>query len=165
MINSATTVMEVAVQVPESTTLFDSLKIDYCCGGKRPLTEACESAGVEVEHVIAMLASLSKTSSKTKDTVDFGELSLTALITHILETHHVFTKSEMARLTALIDKVCNAHGVNHPELFKVAELFQQLCADLTPHMFKEENILFPYIVRLNESSTQSRPFAPSLACP
>ena len=156
------TVMEVAVQVPQSTTLFDTLKIDYCCGGKRPLTEACESAGVKVENVIAMLDVLSKTGDKAEDTVDFRELSLTALITHIVETHHQFTKSELDRLTALVDKVRDAHGANHPELFKVAELFQQLCADLKPHMFKEEQVLFPYIVRLDEASSQNRlrPFAP-----
>lgn len=162
MINSAMTVREVAVQVPESTRLFESLKIDYCCGGKRPLTEACESAGVEVENVIAMLAVLSRTSGKEKEIIDFQELSLTGLITHILETHHKFTKSEMDRLTALIDKVRAAHGVNHPELSKVADLFQRLCADLKPHMFKEEQILFPYIVRLDEASSQNQlhPFAP-----
>ena len=156
------TVREVAIQVPESTKLFENLNIDYCCGGKRPLTEACESAGVEVENLIGMLAVLSRASGKEKDTIDFQELSLTGLITHILETHHTFTKSEMDRLTALIDKVRSAHGVNHPELFKVADLFQRLCADLKPHMFKEEQILFPYILRLDEASSQNqlRPFAP-----
>ena len=162
MINSEMTVREVATHVPESTRLFESLKIDYCCGGKRPLGEACQSAGVEVENVIAMLAVLRRGGGNATDTTDFQELSLTALITHILETHHTFTKSEMDRLTALIDKVRGVHGVNHPELFKVADLFKRLCADLRPHMFKEEQVLFPYIVRLEEASThnQPRPFAP-----
>jgi regulator of cell morphogenesis and NO signaling len=162
MITSTMTVGEVAVQAPESTRLFESLKIDYCCGGKRPITEACESVGVEVDDVIAMLADLSSAGGKVEDTINFHELSLTALITHILETHHTFTKSEMDRLRALIDKVINAHGVNHPELFTVSELFQGLCADLKPHMFKEEQILFPYILGLDEASSQNRlrPFAP-----
>ena len=162
MINSAMTVREVAVQLPESIRLFENFKIDYCCGGKRPLTEACESAGVEVDNLMAMLGVLSRAGGEEKDHVDFQELSLTRLITHILETHHTFTKSEMDRLTALIDKVRTAHGVNHPELFKVADLFQQLCADLKPHMFKEEQVLFPYIVRMDEASSQNqlRPFAP-----
>src|SRR3954468_10415183 len=135
MINSAMTVREVAVQLPESIKLFDNLKIDYCCGGKRALTEACESVGVEVENLMAMLAVLSRASDKAKDTIDFQQLSLTGLITHILETHHAFTKSEMDRLTVIIQKVRTAHGANRPELSKVAGLFQRLCADLKPHMF------------------------------
>ena len=49
------TVREVAALVPESTRLFETLKIDYCCGGNRPLTEACTSAGVEVDNVMAQL--------------------------------------------------------------------------------------------------------------
>lgn len=162
MINSATTVREVAVKIPESTRLFETLKIDYCCGGNRPLTEACESAGVEVNNVMAMLAILSNADKAGKNVIEFQNLSLTELITHILDTHHVFTKSEMERIGALVEKVTNAHGVNHPELFKVGELFQRLCADLQPHMFKEERVLFPYIAALEQatSSDQQRPFAP-----
>jgi len=159
MINSAMTVREVAVQIPESTRLFETLRIDYCCGGNKPLVEACKSAGVQVDNVIALLGALSKPDSNNQD---FQKLSLNELVNHILETHHVFTKSEMTRLEALTDKVIGAHGSNHPELFKVGDLFRQLCADLKPHMFKEEQVLFPYIAALEQATAQNRPvpFAP-----
>lgn len=162
MINSAMSVREVAVQVPESTRLFETLKIDYCCGGNKPLTEACASAGVEVDNVIAMLAVLSKDNRKENDTADFQKLSLTELITHIVDTHHVFTRSELDRLDALTEKVIGAHATNHPELLKVGELFRQLSADLKPHMFKEEQVLFPYMkaLELAASENQPRPFPP-----
>lgn len=161
MINSTMTVKEVAIQVPESTRVFETLKIDYCCGGNRPLAEACESAGVEVDNVMAILGAL-RTSENDEDTLDFQKLSLTELITHIVETHHVFTKSEMERLEALTEKVIRAHGSNHPELLKVGVLFQRLCADLKPHMFKEEQVLFPYIKAMEQavSQNQPKPFAP-----
>lgn len=160
MINSAMTVREVVVQLPEATRLFESLKIDYCCGGNRPLTQACESAGVEVDNILSMLTDLSESDSNAK--VDFQQLSPKELITHIVDTHHAFTKSEIDRLGALIEKVCGVHGSNHTELLMVRDLFQRLAADLTPHMFKEEQVLFPYVVRLEESATQNqrRPFAP-----
>jgi len=152
MISSEMTVREVAAQVPESTRLFETLKIDYCCGGNRPLTEACASAGVEVDSVMEQLSVLGK-SDPVDSAVDFQKLSLTELITHILETHHVFTKSEIARIRALVTKVIGAHGANHPELLTVGELFQRLCSDLEPHMFKEERVLFPYIVRMEQAET------------
>jgi regulator of cell morphogenesis and NO signaling len=68
----------------------------------------------------------------------------------------------MARLEPLMVKVIEAHGANHPELQGMGGLFQQLCADLKPHMFKEEQILFPYIVEMETSALQNRPapFAP-----
>src|SRR5262249_53214943 len=54
-------------------------------------------------------------------------------------------------------KVINAHGQNHPELMRVGELVQALCNDLKPHMFKEEQVLFPYIAAMDQARLQGRP--------
>ena len=160
MINSDTTVNEVALHMPESTRLFEQLKIDYCCGGNQPLAEACASAGLDVAAVMEMLGEVAQ--SRDASAGDFQNASLTELIEHILNTHHVFTKSEMNRLEALTAKVIGVHGQNHPELNDAGELFEQLCADLKPHMFKEEQVLFPYILAMSRaaSENQPRPFAP-----
>lgn len=155
MINAETTVREVALVVPESTRLFESLKIDYCCGGNQPLAQACASVGVDVEEVMEMLAEVGE-SNEGEGALNFHDASLPELITHILDTHHVFTKSEIDRLQSLADKVLNAHGGNHPELVHLDELLTRLCADLTPHMFKEEQILFPYIVAMAQAAEQNQ---------
>ena len=159
MINSQTTVREVALQLPQSTRVFETLKIDYCCGGNQPLAQACASAGIDVDNVMQMLAEVTQSTSPV---LDFQNLPLTELITHILDTHHVFTKLEMDRLQLLADKVLAAHGGNHPELVHLEELLTRLCADLKPHMFKEEQVLFPYILAMTEAAAQKRavPFAP-----
>lgn len=160
MINSETTVRDVALQVPESTRLFESLKIDYCCGGNQSLGQACASAGVDVDDLMEMLSGVGQ--SNEEGVLDFQNASLPELITHILETHHVFTKTEMERLQALAAKVLQAHGGNHPELVNLDELFTRLCADLKPHMFKEEQVLFPYIMAMAEAAGENRavPFPP-----
>ena len=162
MINSETTVREVALQVPQSTRIFETLKIDYCCGGNQPLAQACAAAGVDVGDVIGMLDGASQTNADEKTDIALQNASLPDLITHIIETHHVFTKTEMDRLQSLADKVLNAHGGNHPELVHLSELLLQLCSDLKPHMFKEEQVLFPYIVAMAQAAEhkQSGPFAP-----
>lgn len=162
MINSSMTVREVAIELPQSTRLFEKLKIDYCCGGNRPLTEACASAGLEVGEVIGMLESVSQPDSQGNSALDFQSLPLPELIAHILDNHHVFTKQEMTRLDLLSNKVISAHGENHPELHKVGALLNTLCADLKPHMFKEEQILFPYILALASADAEksAAPFAP-----
>lgn len=162
MINSSMTVREVAIELPQSTRLFEKLKIDYCCGGNRPLTEACTSIGVEVREVMQMLESVSQSQPQGDGATDFKKLSLFELIAHILDTHHVFTKQEMARLEALSKKVISAHGENHPELHKVGALVDALCAELKPHMFKEEQILFPYILALASAGIEKNaaPIAP-----
>ena len=68
----------------------------------------------------------------------------------------------MARLTALLEKVCNAHGQNHPELMEIQKLFTLLANDLEPHMLKEERILFPYIAGLEEAVSLGRRPAPPM---
>ena len=162
MINSETTVREIALEMPQSTRLFEKLKIDYCCGGNQPLAEACASAGTDVDTVMEMLGEVTRSTSPAEAALDFQNASLPDLITHIVETHHVFTKSEMDRLQMLADKVLAAHGANHPELIHLAELIKTLCDDLKPHMFKEEQVLFPYIVALAGAAEQNQaiPFAP-----
>jgi regulator of cell morphogenesis and NO signaling len=157
MITTDMTVRDVATELPQSTRIFEKLKIDYCCGGGQPLAEACASAGIDVDNVMEMLTEV--THSKSQDE-DFQ--TLTELITYILDTHHVFTKAEMDRLQSLADKVLHAHGGNHPELIHLDELLTRLCADLKPHLFKEEQVLFPYIVATEEAANQKRaiPFAP-----
>ena len=160
MINSESTVRDVALQLPESTRLFERLKIDYCCGGNQPLAQACAAAGVDVGDVMGMLAGVSQPQEKSA--IAIQDASLPELIKHIVETHHVFTKTEMDRLQLLVNKVLNAHGGNHPELIHLSELWLQLCADLKPHMFKEEQVLFPYIVAMAQAAehNQAGPFAP-----
>jgi regulator of cell morphogenesis and NO signaling len=162
MINPSMSVREVAVEFPQSTSLFERLKIDYCCGGNRPLSEACASIGVEVGEVIEMLGAARQAEPQGNGAKDFQQLTLSELVAYIVETNHVFTRQEMARLEVLSKKVISAHGENHPELHRVGGLFEALCADLKPHMFKEEQILFPYILGLVQADSQNRPapFAP-----
>jgi regulator of cell morphogenesis and NO signaling len=161
MISSGMTVREVALQVPEATRLFEKLNIDYCCGGNRALDDACASAGVETAEVLRMLGDVTQPSAN-QAAPNFQDLALPELITHILDKHHVFTKQEMTRLEQLFRKVIAAHGANHPELKTAGALFGRLCDDLTPHMFKEERVLFPYIMTLAraEATNGNVPFSP-----
>ncbi len=161
MISLNKTVRDVALELPQATRVFEKLKIDYCCGGDKPLGEACAIAGVDVAKLERLLAEVGQAAPDTSS-LDFQKATLSELIAYILDKHHVYTKDEMSRLEALTAKVISAHGENHAELHGIGVLFQQICADLKPHMFKEEEILFPYIIEMERCASQARPapFAP-----
>jgi len=159
-LSSDRTVRDVVLELPQAARVFEKLKIDYCCGGDTPLGDACATAGVEVGNLERMLEEAGQAEVSGNGAFDFQKATLGELIGHILDKHHVYTREEMARLEALIDKVISVHGGNHPELRSLGGLFQQLCADLKPHMFKEEQILFPYIIEMERSALQNKP-APS----
>jgi regulator of cell morphogenesis and NO signaling len=98
-------------------------------------------------------------ASATRATLgpDWQREPLSDLIAHITSTHHTYTRREIARLGPLFDKVCSVHGKNHPELLHIRAGFRGLAQELTMHMMKEEMVLFPYIVRLEEAVMQREP--------
>ena len=162
--NSLTTktVRDLAVEIPGATRVFETVGIDYCCGGQRSLADACDNAGVMLEDLMTSLE-MAKMSYSEREETNIHTATLNELIHHIVDKHHAFTKTELQRLRALIDKVCDVHAEKHPELARVRSLFQTLGAELEPHMVKEELVLFPYVIsieaaRANNHSVSTPPF-------
>lgn len=137
------TVREIALESPATTRVFESFNIDYCCGGRINFVDACRNAGAEPDVVLSQIETT--LSDTTDDAARLTELSLSDLIDHILETHHKFTYYELEHLPALMTKVEGVHGESHPELHLIADLFTRAHDDLLPHMYKEEQVLFPYV--------------------
>lgn len=143
------TVREIALKQPSSIRVFEQFGIDYCCGGRKPLAEACTAGNLEVDTVIAALEAAAKVS--TLETEDWTGESLRSLSTHIVTTHHAYVKRELPRLAVLAAKVVNRHGATKAELPVIAGKLAQLDEELTQHLAKEEAVLFPYISNLERA--------------
>ncbi|HEU4709555.1 MAG TPA: hemerythrin domain-containing protein [Methylophilaceae bacterium] len=80
---------------------------------------------------------------------------LTDLINLIEDTHHTFTRAELNRIARLLGE---------PELDSLSQVgeirkcFTALHAELESHLAKEENILFPYISKLDDGEPGSACF-------
>ncbi len=155
------TVAQIAIDDPNAAREFEKLGIDYCCGGRQTLDEACVAAKLPIDEVLARLAKVSEESSVTGDR-DFSTLSLSDLIAHISSTHHVFVREECPRIQELATKVASKHALKHPELRQVQEIFSALASELSVHLMKEEQILFPYVQRLEEASAANEPAPPAM---
>jgi regulator of cell morphogenesis and NO signaling len=145
-----TTVGQWVARHPQLSRLFESLKIDYCCGGGVTLADACQGRRVDPEQVLAQIHEA--IGARSADERDWTQASLAALCDHIEQTHHAYLKNELPRLTAIVAKVAAVHGEHHPELRQVERTFAELRAELEPHMFKEERILFPAIRHLEQAA-------------
>ena len=145
------TVRDIALASPAATRVFEEFKIDYCCHGEKRFSDACEHAGVSLESIRTRLKEVldSDAGQMAESLVD---LTLSDLMAYIIQKHHVYTKSEIRDLTKLMEKVVERHGALHPKLFVMQGIFHDICDDLSPHMMKEEVVLFPYIAEL-ESAT------------
>jgi regulator of cell morphogenesis and NO signaling len=152
------TVREMVLENPAAARVFEKLGIDYCCGGNKSLAEACKNANLQAEEVIA---ALEKTESVPAER-DWQNAPLAELADYIVAKHHAFTREEIKRLMPLIAKVVGVHGKNHPELLRVQELLGGLAQELTAHMMKEEQILFPYIAEMEAAVNSKRPLPPAM---
>lgn len=144
------------IEQPGRSRVFENFGIDYCCGGKRRLDEACAIAGVSPDRVIEALADADRTRNASGG-VDWAEESMSALIDHILSAHHAYLRSELPRLSELAEKVARAHGSRFPWVLDCQRVFSSLRSELESHMIKEEQILFPLISQL-ESATENQAF-------
>jgi regulator of cell morphogenesis and NO signaling len=155
------TVGEIAVEMPGATREFEKLGIDYCCGGSRTLDQACSEANISVDEALASLER-SATSTETRSGQDWQNQLLADLVSHIATTHHVFVRGESARIQALAAKVVGVHGKNHPELLQMQQTFSGLAEELRVHLMKEEQMLFPYISLMEESTLAGEPAPPAM---
>jgi regulator of cell morphogenesis and NO signaling len=155
------TVGEIAAEAPNATREFEKLGIDYCCGGSRTLGEACAAANISIDEALSRLEK-SLASTPSRDNQDWQNQLLADLIGHITSTHHAFVRSESPRIEALTAKVVGVHGKNHQELLQVQQAFAALAAELSVHLMKEEQVLFPYVVRMEESVLAGEPAPPAM---
>jgi regulator of cell morphogenesis and NO signaling len=121
------------------------------------LSDACVHANVPVENVLRALEQGGSFQQVAEEGQNFAAGSLGELSEHIVTTHHAYMKQEIPRLHQLLNKVVSVHGKAHPELGKIQQTFQGMSSELISHMMKEENILFPYIVALENAITRGRP--------
>jgi regulator of cell morphogenesis and NO signaling len=153
-LNLNKTVRDLAVELPGATRVFERLGIDYCCDANQQLNDACAEAGITTQEVIDLIENQSQSATEEPN---FRNTTATELIKYIVDKHHSFTKTELERLRLLIDKVCEVHGKNHAALSRVRSVFKTLSAELKPHMMKEECVLFPYIIKLEEAEKNNHP--------
>jgi regulator of cell morphogenesis and NO signaling len=150
MTTTTQTVREIALEQPSSIRVFEKYGIDYCCGGRKPLAEACTAGNLEVDAVIAALELAAQ--SPVPAATDWAQESLERLSGHIVATHHAYVKTELPRLAILAQKVVNRHGATTAELPVIQATLAKLDEELTQHLAKEEAILFPYVVLLERAS-------------
>jgi len=153
------TVRDYAIETPQTIPVFEKLGIDFCCGGNRPLEEACAAANLNLDEVLRSLENAMAISPRPSER-ELRAGSLAELTAHIVRTHHAFVRREIPQIERLAEKVATKHGANHPELLHIRSVFRGVAQELMTHMMKEESILFPYIERMEEAVVERQPILP-----
>jgi regulator of cell morphogenesis and NO signaling len=149
-IETQTTVGEVVRSRPSLSRVFEDEDIDYCCGGKKSLEEVCREKELDLQELLARLEEYAE-NSEEQSSFDPASMSLTDLLDHIEQSHHTYLRSELPRLDKITEKVASVHGEKDSRLLQVRRTFLDLSAELSSHMMKEEQILFPMVRQLEGS--------------
>jgi regulator of cell morphogenesis and NO signaling len=149
MLSSARTLREIATEVPNAIPLLEELHLDYCCRGTLSLEQACTEAGLDPGVVVGRLRAIEQQIA-SEEPAETRFQTARALIEHILEKHHRYARDAMASLGQLMSKVLRVHAPRHPELAELAQTFREVVAELEPHQVREEAVLFPAILALEE---------------
>ena len=151
---------QLVAEKPTRSRVFERWGIDYCCGGKKPLIEACADKGFDHTEVLRDLEE--SDSGRQIVSVDWTKETLNALCDHIENVHHGYLRLALPRLTMLTEKVADRHGQRDSRLVQLKDVFQTFRSDMEAHTGKEDHILFPAIRSLEGKAT---PFARGISLP
>ena len=148
-----TLVADIATASPATIRVFQRHRIDFCCGGKVPLADACAQKNLDAAALIGELEASVLTHEATED---WTRSSLVEIIVHIQRRFHRPLAQELPRLRAMVDKVVSRHGERLPDvLLPLQATFAKFQQGLLAHMQKEDDALFPAIVALESGEERS----------
>ena len=148
--STETRVKEIALSNPSARRVLEDAGVDYCCGGGKSLQDACLHAGVTADEILKRLRQ-NRELVGPGDT-EWATAPLADLTRHIRERHHQYVRDMIPRLRGVLAKVREKHGSKHHEVGEIEKLFGAVAREMTAHMQKEEQILFPYIDALERSA-------------
>ncbi len=143
MMKKEMTIGEIVALDYRTASVFKEAGIDFCCGGKKEIVEACIEKGIDRDNLMKKLAAIK--SSPAANIYNYVEWDPGFLCDYIVNTHHKYVLKTMPELLNYTGKIASVHGERHPELLLVADLFFQINRELTQHMKNEEDVLFPAI--------------------
>jgi regulator of cell morphogenesis and NO signaling len=144
--NTEPTVGELAAADYRKAQVFKKFGLDFCCGGKKTVEEACAEKNISATQVLSELKLAEEQQFNRQ--YNYNEWDPAFLSDFIENNHHAYVKKSLQPVLELAVKVARVHGEAHPETKSVVASFNRVAQEMSSHMAKEEQVLFPYIHKL-----------------
>ncbi len=135
------TLGHLALTIPRASSLFRQHNLDFCCGGKRTLAKAAEKNQLDIDQLEQELEILSQQPLEK----DWREAPLGEIIDFIIVRYHDRHREQLPELILQAEKVERVHANKTTVPAGLSRHLTALLEELTSHMRKEEQILFPMI--------------------
>jgi len=138
------TLADLAARRAGASRAFARHHLDFCCHGQVSLAETCAKKGIDVD---ALIREIEQEERKDETFERWDQRSLPELTQHLVARFHEPHREELPRLLLMARRVEKGHGDKPLCPRGLADLLENLTADLLQHMEKEEQILFPMVER------------------
>lgn len=147
-ISPAMTVGDIVACDLRSAAVFSRHGIDFCCGGRRSLDEACRALGLDPAALVHELDRIAGPGGRDHHATEWP---IAQVVDRILHHHHAYIRRQTPLIQVSLQTLARTHGEAHPGLTVLATAFDRLADELTRHLAKEEHILFPFINEMLEA--------------
>lgn len=130
----------IAIEVPGAAAILRKSNLDYCCGGKKSLKDACNEQRIDLDSITREIF-----AGKEAKRIPFENLSPKGITTFIVERYHQDLRQRLPELLQLAVKVEKVHADSKDLPRGLGDLLKELTSEMFTHMDKEEQILFPLI--------------------
>jgi regulator of cell morphogenesis and NO signaling len=156
-ITTDTLVKDIVNELPKTSDVFKKNRIDFCCGGNIPLSQAVTQNNLNMDSLMEELKEVYDQNGSTETNLEvWTDSDSNTIIDHVISQYHRVTEEELKALSPYVTKVSRVHGDNHPELLKVNELFYEFKKEMIEHQAKEEAVVFPLIRQLADNRVVNR---------
>jgi regulator of cell morphogenesis and NO signaling len=154
--NHSSKIGEIIAFAPSAIGVFEQLGIDCYRVAGRPLHEFCSGRGVSSQSLLDRVKDAEAAACADRLQRNWVELPLSSLIEHIVQRHHQFTRDILSEMHRRSEAFCERHRRTQPEIARLQKHLRLLERELTMHLRKEEETVFPHI-RALEDGPQSEP--------
>ena len=145
----------IAAKDVRKAEVFKKYGIDFCCGGKKTVREACAEKGIDAAEVEQELQQSNQ--HITGRPIAYNDWNLDFLADYIANNHHSYIRKNLPDIRSYAIKVAQVHGGHHPELLPIQQLVEKINKELTEHMEEEEKVLFPYVKQIVQAKNTNQP--------
>lgn len=149
--NSAETIGEIVVADFRTAKVFENNGIDFCCGGTVALATACAEKGLDLATITREIEAVKRVPAERNQ--DYSSWPLPFLIDYIFNIHHAYLKGNLEPIAVDTRKIAGVHGAHHPEVIRIATIFDKIAIDLAAHMKVEDEVFFPAVKRADAAGT------------
>ena len=97
------TLSEVVTNNFKAAAIFEKYGLDFCCGGKKSISKACEEKGIDQNEILIELENLNESNLEEKQS-QFNQWELDFLTDYIINIHHKYVREAIPVISATLQK-------------------------------------------------------------